>query len=109
MKQKSTKNMLAKMVKRLVERFDPDSIILFGSHARGTAQPESDIDLLVILSFTGSPRAKRLEMRLALHEFPVATDIIVATPDDVERWRDVVGTIIRPALTEGKILYARTG
>ena len=105
MKRTTTENILAKMVKRLVERFDPESIILFGSHARGTAQPDSDIDLLVILSFTGSTRAKRIEMRLALHEFPVATDIVVATPDDVDRWRDSVGTIIRPALKEGKVLY----
>ena len=95
------------MVKKLVEQFDPDSIILFGSHARGDAHADSDIDLLVILSFTGSKMEKQLEMRIALHEFRIAKDVIVTTPDEVERRRNIPGTIIQPALQEGKVLYAR--
>ena len=95
------------MVKRLVDQFDPDSIILFGSHARGTANADSDIDLLVILPINGSKRDKQIEMRIALHEYKIPTDIIVATPDDVTRFRDIPGTIIRPALLEGKVVYAR--
>ncbi len=96
------------MVQRLVERFGPDQIILFGSHARGTAGPDSDVDLLVIMPFTGSKRAKQLEMRLALHDITLPKDIILASPDEVARRRNVVGTIIRPALREGKVLYARS-
>ncbi len=107
MKMKSEKSIIRKMVRKLVEQFDPDSIILFGSHARGTAQPDSDIDLLVILSFTGSKITKQLQMRLALHEFRVAKDVIVTTPEEVERYRNIPGTIQYPALREGKILYAR--
>ncbi len=95
------------MVRRLVERFDPDQIILFGSYARGTARPDSDVDLLVVMPVTGSKRAKQLELRLALHDIPVAKDIILVTPDEVIRRRNIVGTIIRPALQEGKVLYAR--
>lgn len=97
-----------KMVKRLVDRFDPEQIILFGSHARGTAGPDSDIDLLVIMPVTGSKRAKQIEMRVALHDIRAPKDIILATPDEVTRRRNIVGTIIRPALREGKVLYART-
>lgn len=100
-------DIIQQMVERLVERFDPDEIILFGSRARGTASPESDVDLLVIASFQGSKRAKQLEMRLALHDIPVPKDIILVTPEEVSRRRDIVGTIIRPALREGKVLYAR--
>lgn len=96
------------MVKRLVQRFNPDQIILFGSRARGTARPDSDYDLLVVLPITGSKRAKQVEMRVALHDLNVPTDIIVATPDEIERRREIVGTIIRPALREGKVLYARS-
>ncbi len=98
---------LKRMVNRLVQDFDPEQIILFGSHARGTARPDSDIDLLVVLPFTGSKRAKQVEMRLALHAIPVPKDIIVATPEEISRQRDIVGTIIRPALREGKVLYER--
>jgi predicted nucleotidyltransferase len=95
------------MVKRLVKRFDPDQIILFGSHARGTARADSDIDLLVVLPLAGSKRAKQVEMRVALHDIHVPKDIIVATPEEIARRRNIVGTIIRPALREGRVLYAR--
>lgn len=56
------------MVDRLVARFDPDQIILFGSQARGTAEPGSDVDLLVIMPVSGSKRDRRVEMRVALHD-----------------------------------------
>ncbi len=105
----TTEQAIQMMVDRLVERFDPDQIILFGSQARGTAGPGSDVDLLVIMPVSGSKRARQLEMRLALHDIAVPKDIILATPDEVARRRDIVGTIVRPALREGKVLYARPG
>ena len=104
-----TEQAIEMMVERLVDRFDPDQIILFGSQARGTVAPGSDVDLLVIMPVSGSKRAKQLEMRVALHDIAIAKDIILATPDEVARRRDIVGTIIRPALREGKVLYVRPG
>lgn len=109
MTDKVTEQAIALMVDRLVERFGPDQIILFGSQARGTASPDSDVDLLVIMPVSGSKRARQLELRMALHDIAVPKDIILATPDEVARRRDIVGTIIRPALREGKVLYARPG
>jgi predicted nucleotidyltransferase len=109
MSESTTELTLKAMVKRLVEGFDPDQIILFGSQARGDAGPGSDVDLLVIMPVRGSKRAQQLELRRALHDIPVAKDIILVTPDEVARRRDVVGTIIRPALREGRVLYARPG
>ncbi len=98
---------IAAMVHRLVTQFAPERIILFGSHARGTAGPDSDVDLLVILPVTGSKRAKQIEMRIALHDICVPKDIIVVTPEEVERRGHIVGTLMRPALQEGKVLYVR--
>ena len=95
------------MVRRIAERFDPDQIILFGSRTRGTARHDSDVDLLVVMPVTESKRETQIEIRCALHDIHVTKDIIVATPDEVERCRNIVGTIIRPALREGKVLYAR--
>lgn len=103
----TTSQAIDAMVSRLVERFAPQQIILFGSHARGTATPDSDVDLLVIMPVIGSKRAKQVEMRVALHDIRVPKDIILVTPEEVDRHRDVVGTIVRPALREGKVLYAR--
>jgi predicted nucleotidyltransferase len=95
------------MVQRLVRQFDPEQIILFGSHARGTAGPDSDVDFLVVMPVKGSKREKQIEIRIALHDIHVAKDIIVVTPEDVIRYRNVPGTLVRPALLEGKLLYAR--
>jgi adenine-specific DNA methylase len=52
---------------------------------------------------------KEVEMRVALRNILVPFDIIVVTPDEVRRRRNIPGTIIRPALLEGKVLYVRTG
>lgn len=107
MSDKTTEQAIQMMVDRLVARFNPDQIILFGSQARGTAGPGSDVDLLVIMPVSGSKREKRVEMRVALHDITVPKDILLATPEDVLRYKDMVGTIIRPALREGKVLYVR--
>ena len=95
------------MVRRIVELFDPERIIVFGSHARGAAGPDSDVDLLVVMHVDGAKREKQLEIRLALHEFDVATDIIVTTPEEFTWRKEIPGTIERPAALDGKVLYAR--
>jgi predicted nucleotidyltransferase len=96
-----------RMVKRIVRRFHPEQVILFGSHARGEAGPDSDVDLLVVMNFEGTAFEKGLEIRLVLHHFLVPTDIIVTKPTDFAWRKEVVGTIEWPAAREGKVLYAR--
>ncbi len=98
---------IKRMVKRIVERFHPEQVILFGSHARGTAGPDSDVDLLVVMSFAGSRREKAVEIGVALHGIGVSKDIVVTTPEDFEWRKETPGTIERPAALEGKVLYAR--
>ncbi len=95
------------MVRRIVAGFDPDRIILFGSHARGEAGPDSDVDLLVVMPVEGSKRRQQVRIRLELRGLGLAKDVIVATPDEVERLRHVPGTIIRPALLEGRLVHER--
>ncbi len=102
-----TPQLIDKMARRLVRRFKPEQIIFFGSHACDTAGPDSDVDLLVVTPVSGSKRDKEIEMGVARHDFLIPFDIIVATPDEVERRRNIPGTIIRPALLEGKVLYVR--
>ena len=100
---------IARMVNRIVERFDPEQMILFGSYARGSANPDSDVDLLVVMKNVKSKRAKQVEMRCALHDIRIPKDIIVVTESELERYRNTVGTIVRPALREGKSMYVRSG
>ena len=98
---------IREMVRRIVEGFHPDRIVLFGSHARGDAGPDSDVDLLVVMPVEGSKREKQIEIRLALHDIPVPKDIVVITPEELERKRRVPGTVVRPALQDGEVLYIR--
>lgn len=95
------------MVKRIVERFDPERVILFGSHARGEATPDSDVDLLVVMRVAGSKREAQIQIRSALHAFRSPVDVIVTRPEDFDWRQRVVGTIEYPAVREGKTLYAR--
>ena len=95
------------MVRRIVERFNPLKIILFGSYARGNAGPDSDVDLLIVMPVRGSKRKKAVEIGVALHDIKVAKDVIVVTPQEFEWRKDVIGTIVREAVREGKTLYER--
>ena len=96
---------LTEVTKRLVEGFNPDRIILFGSQARGTADKHSDVDILVICSVKDDRHALTVAMYRALRGLGIAKDIIVLTPEEFERDRRIPGTIARPAWLEGKILY----
>ena len=93
------------MVDRIVARFHPRRVVLFGSRARGTAAPESDIDLLVVLDRVADKRQAAIEIRRALSDLPVCKDIIVTTPDEIARRGDLAGSVLRPALREGKVVY----
>jgi predicted nucleotidyltransferase len=99
---------IKRMVDRIVRQFQPERVILFGSHARGEAGPDSDVDLLVVVPVEGLKHKKQVEIRVALHDIRIPKDIIVTTPEDFDWRKDVVGTIEYPAAREGKVLYARS-
>lgn len=107
-KNADVQTLIDRMVKRIVKNFRPDKIILFGSHARGEAGPDSDVDLLVVMAVQGSVVEKRLEIRQTLHHIPIPIDVVVTSPEDFAWRKDVVGTIEWPATREGKVLYVRT-
>jgi predicted nucleotidyltransferase len=95
------------MVQRLVERFRPEKVILFGSHARGEAGPDSDVDLLVVMPISGSRRLLGRDMTMSVAGLGVSNDIVVVSPEELERDRDQIGTVIRPAVREGLVLHER--
>jgi len=104
----SVAEQIDRMVQRIVKRFHPDTIILFGSQARGDAGPDSDVELLVVMPVQGSVVEKRLEVRAALHSIPVPLDSVVTSLEEFTWRKDVVGTIEWPAAREGKVSYGRT-
>lgn len=99
--------LIAEMTERIVQAFHPVRVILFGSHARDEAGPQSDVDLLVVLPHVPDKRRAAIAMRRALADLPVCKDIIVTTPDEIARRGHLVGSVLRPALREGKVLYER--
>jgi uncharacterized protein len=97
---------LAEVIRRIVEVAQPERIILFGSAARGEMGPDSDIDLLVVKA--GVEHRRRLAQRISRRLFGVTTpvDLVVVTPEDLDRHAHSIGPIIAPALAEGRTVYA---
>ena len=93
------------IIRRIVEVAKPEKIILFGAAARDAMGPHSDVDLLVIKS--GANRLDLMgEIYRNLHGVGEPIDVIVATPEDVERYRNSHFLVLAPALKEGRIVYA---
>lgn len=97
---------LDNIIRRIVEVAHPERIILFGSASRGTMTANSDLDLLVVTR--GPVHRGRLTEAIYMNLIGVgqAVDIIVVTPEDVERYRNSHAVVIQPAMREGKVVYA---
>jgi len=97
--------LVMKVVERIAKSLRPDKIILFGSRAKGTADPGSDIDLLIIYS---GPRSKR-EVQVAIHQLfehpDFSLDVFVLTPDELESQRRMANTLAREATERGIVCY----
>ena len=98
---------ISTMVDRIVGRFQPSRVVLFGSYARGTAIESSDVDLLVVMVDIPDKRQAAVEIRRTLGDLPVSKDIVVTTPDEITRRGHLVGTVLHAALREGKVVYER--
>ncbi len=95
------------IIDRILSISSPEKIILFGSYARGEATADSDVDLLVVYANLTKKRPMAVAIRRALADLMISKDVIVTTPKEIEDYGDMVGTVLRPALREGQILYER--
>lgn len=99
---------IPEMVQRIVDTFDPQRIILFGSHARGDAHRWSDIDLLVVFDEPIDIRERTLEVMRLFRDLLVAVDVVVVDEQTLKDRGHSVGTVYRPALHEGRVIYERS-
>jgi predicted nucleotidyltransferase len=92
-------------VEMLAKAARPERIILFGSHARGDAHEDSDVDLMVIESKVDDRAAEMVRLRRLLRPLRIPVDVLVFSSDDVSRWGDQPGTVLYWALREGRVVY----
>ncbi|MCG2831048.1 MAG: nucleotidyltransferase domain-containing protein [Desulfobacteraceae bacterium] len=94
-------------VNDVVNRFNPERVIMFGSHASGDATPDSDVDILVVMDFKSRPHQQSFEIRRAIkRSFPL--DLVVRRPADIDRRLRLGDFFIKEIMQEGKVLYERT-
>ena len=101
-----SERILEEMVRRVVEVAHPKQLILFGSAARGDMGAHSDVDLLVVVDQPVHRRRLAQAIYRNLVGVGYAADIVVVTAQDVERYKEHPYMVIRPALEEGKVIYA---
>jgi predicted nucleotidyltransferase len=106
--QTTTENVLPEIVRRLVDEFDPEEIILFGSRAWGEPRPDSDYDLLVIVTASEEKPTRRATRGYqCLREIDIPIDLIVKTRGEFDRFSAVVASFEAEIIRRGRILYGR--
>ncbi|MFH1023551.1 MAG: nucleotidyltransferase domain-containing protein [Planctomycetota bacterium] len=100
------RRLLKQITSRIVERFHPRRVLLFGSRARGDAGAGSDFDLFIEMESDKKPpeRAVEIDSLFGLRKW--AMDVVVYTPAEVARLRNVRGTLLSVIEAEGEVLYA---
>ena len=102
-----TKNNMDEIIRRIVEVAHPKQVILFGSAARGTMSPHSDLDFLVVKAGRYNSRTVAGAIYLRMRGIAQAIDLVVVTPQQVEEYRNSPFSVVYPAMREGKVVYER--
>ena len=99
---------LGRVVERFVRAFAPEAIMLFGSYAKGSQHPGSDVDLLVVADVSGSFELHvRRAHQLAIGCFP-PVDVVFATPAEVAEAANAPSPFLMSILGRGKVIYRRS-
>ena len=98
---------IEEMSKRIIREFDPERIVLFGSHAADNPREDSDVDLMVVTAKAPPHPERYPAVRGLLADIPASFDIVVKTPEEYERFRRVVNHIVYFADKYGRVIYER--
>ena len=100
---------ILQIIKVIADGYNPEKIILFGSHATGKAHNDSDLDLFIIKK-TKEPYLQRSRtVRRLFNPYPCAMDIFVYTPEEYEKSNNTPGFLPYIIINEGVTLYERVG
>ena len=100
-----TEELIREIKDRIVTTVHPDKIIIFGSYAYGTPTKDSDLDLLVIMPSVEPMHKRVTRIRKLVRDFNIPKDIIVYTPEEVEKWKDASAAFITSIMKKGKVIY----
>ncbi|MBI4749008.1 MAG: nucleotidyltransferase domain-containing protein [Acidobacteria bacterium] len=89
---------------QIVERFHPEKIVLFGSHAYGQPRWDSDVDLLVVMPFEGHPLLKAAEILTQVNP-SIAVDLLVRTPQQIQARLSIGDRFVEEIVSQGKVLH----
>jgi predicted nucleotidyltransferase len=89
---------------QIAREFQPQKIILFGSHAYGKPAWDSDVDLLVVMPFKGRPNRQAVKIRSRI-DASVALDLLVRTPQQISQRLALGDTFMRDIIERGKVVY----
>jgi predicted nucleotidyltransferase len=95
---------IQQVVQQIVERFHPQKVFLFGSHAYGEPTPDSDVDLLVTMETPLRNVDQAVEIRKEV-DFPFPADLLVRTPQQIAERLALGDVFLREVLTKGLVLY----
>ncbi|OGZ20789.1 MAG: hypothetical protein A2W55_02460 [Candidatus Nealsonbacteria bacterium RIFCSPHIGHO2_02_38_10] len=94
------------IVKNL-KKYKPEKIILFGSHAWGKPNASSDVDILVVKKSKLSRRIRTAQAEKFLGALPYPVDVLVYTPGEIERRKELGDFFINLILKKGQVIYER--
>jgi predicted nucleotidyltransferase len=104
-----TEELIHNMTNLIVQKCAPQKVILFGSHARGTANRHSDLDFMIIEEkIAGDNRTRTLaDLGQLFFSYDLPIDFLIYSPEEIARWKETPNHVIAHALSEGKVLYER--
>jgi uncharacterized protein len=102
-----TEALVREITNRIVEHFDPEKVILFGSQSTGIARTDSDVDLLVIMDTDESSIQRAIEVKKVCRPRFVSMDVLVKTPEEVETTLERGNFFLDQILDQGRVLYER--
>ena len=98
---------IREIVRRIADRFQPEKIILFGSHANGAPTSDSDVDLLVIMDSDLRPAQRSMAVAAEVEALPLPKDILVRTPEELAYRLSIRDSFFMEVVRDGQVLYER--
>ena len=98
---------LEEIVNRIVDAAHPEQVLLFGSTARGTTGPHSDLDFLVIKAGRYNPRKVAGIIYQRMRGIARSMDLVIVTPKQLDDCKNSPFSVVYPAVREGRVVYER--